>query len=59
VLLQYNEDTLTLVDVTDKANMIEISRTGYTGAEQSVIYVIITFPSSNFIQAPTTPTRAG
>lgn len=28
-----NEDTLTIVDVTTKANPIQLSRTGYTGAE--------------------------
>ena len=28
----YNEDTLTLVDVTDKGNMTLISKTGYTTA---------------------------
>jgi choice-of-anchor B domain-containing protein len=30
-----NEDTLTIVDVSDKSNMTQISRTGYTGAEYS------------------------
>lgn len=28
-----NEDTLTIVDVDDKGNMVELSRTGYTGAQ--------------------------
>ena len=30
-----NEDTLTIVDVTDKANPVQISRTGYDGASYS------------------------
>merc|ERR1711963_469271 len=29
----YNEDTLTIVDVTDKSNMLEISRTPYNGSQ--------------------------
>lgn len=28
-----NEDTLTIVDVTNKSDMIQVSRTGYSGAE--------------------------
>lgn len=30
-----NEDTLTIVDVTDKSNMTQISRVGYSGSEYS------------------------
>ncbi|NGY62185.1 choice-of-anchor B family protein [Lentzea sp. NEAU-D13] len=30
-----NEDTLTIVDVTDKANPVQISRKGYSGAQYS------------------------
>ncbi len=30
-----NEDTLTIVDVTNKSNMTQISRTGYNGSEYS------------------------
>lgn len=30
-----NEDTLTIVDVTDKANPVQLSRTGYDGASYS------------------------
>jgi len=29
----YNEDTLTIVDVTDKSNMLELSRTPYNGSQ--------------------------
>lgn len=35
VAFNSNEDTLTIVDVTDKSNMTQISRTGYSGAEYS------------------------
>ncbi|MFK7767092.1 MAG: choice-of-anchor B family protein [Mariniblastus sp.] len=35
VAFNSNEDTLTIVDVTDKENMTEISRNGYAGAEYS------------------------
>ncbi len=35
VCFAYNEDTLTIVDVTDKNNMFFISRTGYDGASYS------------------------
>ena len=33
ICFNYNEDTLTIVDVTDKSNMKMISRTGYEGAK--------------------------
>lgn len=33
ICFNYNEDTLTIVDVTDKENMKMISRTGYEGAK--------------------------
>ena len=33
ICFAYNEDTLTVVDVTDKAAPIEISRTGYPGSQ--------------------------
>lgn len=33
ICFAYNEDTLTIVDVTDKASPVMISRTGYAGAE--------------------------
>jgi choice-of-anchor B domain-containing protein len=32
ICFNYNEDTLTIVDVTDKSNMRMLSRQGYTGA---------------------------
>lgn len=32
LLFSSNEDTLTIVDVTNKANPIQVSRTGYTGS---------------------------
>lgn len=35
VAFNSNEDTLTIVDVTNKSNMTQISRTGYTGSEYS------------------------
>ncbi|MCG8418721.1 MAG: choice-of-anchor B family protein [Proteobacteria bacterium] len=31
ICVGYNEDTITIVDVTDKANPVQISRTGYSG----------------------------
>jgi choice-of-anchor B domain-containing protein len=33
ICFAYNEDTVTIVDVTDKANPVQISRTPYHGAE--------------------------
>ena len=33
ICFNYNEDTLTIVDVTDKGNMVMLSRTGYVGAK--------------------------
>lgn len=33
ICFNYNEDTLTIVDVTDKENMKMLSRTGYEGAK--------------------------
>lgn len=33
ICLASNEDTLTIVDVTNKSNPVQISRTGYAGAE--------------------------
>lgn len=35
VAFNSNEDTLTIVDVTNKSNMTQISRTGYAGSEYS------------------------
>jgi choice-of-anchor B domain-containing protein len=32
VCLASNEDTLTILDVTDKSNIVQVSRTGYAGA---------------------------
>ncbi|MPZ00942.1 MAG: choice-of-anchor B family protein, partial [Actinophytocola sp.] len=32
ICMNSNEDTLTIEDVTDKANLVQVSRTGYTGA---------------------------
>ncbi len=32
ICMAYNEDTLTIVDVTDKQNPVQISRTGYEGS---------------------------
>ncbi len=32
ICIAYNEDTLTIVDVTDKQNPIQLSRTGYNGS---------------------------
>ena len=33
ICLASNEDTLTIVDVTDKSNPVQLSRTGYAGAD--------------------------
>jgi choice-of-anchor B domain-containing protein len=33
ICINANEDTVTIVDVTDKGNPVQVSRTGYTGAQ--------------------------